>query len=71
MIPAVIETPVDAMDFGHPAMVFYEGRALNDDPSNFSALLGLVTRPCSDTSAFGWSRWSTRLTITLWRSMRE
>jgi tRNA (mo5U34)-methyltransferase len=32
---AVIETLVDAMDFPRPAMVFYEGKTLSNDPSNF------------------------------------
>lgn len=32
---AVVETLVDALDYRRPAMVFYPGRTLNNDPSNF------------------------------------
>ena len=32
---AIIETHVDAMDVPRPALIFYEGPALNGDPSNF------------------------------------
>ncbi len=32
---AVIETHVDALDYPRPAMVFYPGKTLADDPSNF------------------------------------
>jgi tRNA (mo5U34)-methyltransferase len=31
----ILETHVDALDYPRPAMVFYPGRTLNDDPSNF------------------------------------
>jgi tRNA (mo5U34)-methyltransferase len=31
----VLETHLDAVDFGRPAMVFYPNRELNDDPSNW------------------------------------
>ena len=32
---AFIETVVDALDYPRPAMVFYPGKSLNNDPSNF------------------------------------
>jgi len=32
---AIVETLVDALDYPRPALVFYEGRTLNNDPSNF------------------------------------
>ena len=32
---AILETHLDAMDYGRPAMVFYPGTTLNNDPSNF------------------------------------
>ena len=32
---AIIETHIDAMDYPRPAMVFYPGSTLNNDPSNF------------------------------------
>ena len=31
----IMETLVDAMDYGRPAMIFYEGSSENNDPSNF------------------------------------
>jgi tRNA (mo5U34)-methyltransferase len=31
----IVETHVDALDYPRPAMVFYPGGALNNDPSNF------------------------------------
>jgi tRNA (mo5U34)-methyltransferase len=32
---AVVETVVDALDYPRPAMVFYPGTTLNNDPTNF------------------------------------
>lgn len=32
---AIIETHVDALDYPKPALVFYEGSTLNNDPTNF------------------------------------
>jgi tRNA (mo5U34)-methyltransferase len=31
----ILETHVDALDYERPAMVFYPGATLNEDPSNF------------------------------------
>lgn len=31
----ILETHLDAQDYPRPAMVFYPGRTLNDDPTNF------------------------------------
>ncbi|MGD9730023.1 MAG: DUF1698 domain-containing protein [Nitrospiraceae bacterium] len=31
----ILETHVDALDYGRPALVFYEGNTLNNDASNF------------------------------------
>jgi tRNA (mo5U34)-methyltransferase len=31
----ILETHIDALDYPRPAMVFYPGATLNDDPSNF------------------------------------
>lgn len=32
---AILETRVDALDYDRPAMVFYPGGTLNDDPTNY------------------------------------
>jgi tRNA (mo5U34)-methyltransferase len=32
---AIIETHVDALDYPRPALVFYPGNTLNNDPTNF------------------------------------
>lgn len=32
---AVVETLIDAQDYDRPALVFYEGATMNNDPSNF------------------------------------
>jgi tRNA (mo5U34)-methyltransferase len=32
---AIVETHIDALDFARPAMVFYPGKALNNDPTNY------------------------------------